>query len=171
MSQYSDESHAVARAINAGEGRPKPAHWQGQYNSGYRESRVNDSDVLTGIERLLGDSMARSLIHRSLTEPQWLILVAKYSGEQKDQVKAIDRLATLLSGKAGPKNRRVWVSCWAVPAMQIRYGKQVIDWDGEATPDRTLSHWRADVRKQLTAHMENAMSHLAHVLKNAGLIA
>lgn len=170
MSQYRDESHAVVRAVNAGEGRPKPAQWQDQYTSGYRESSPMDVDVLAGVDKLLGDSMTRALIRRSLSDPQWQVMLAVYSGNQADQVSAVDRLAGIVGTKAGPRNRRIWIGCWAVPALQLKYGKALIDWDGNATPDGTLKDWRNKIRKELDKHRADAFCHLRRVLADAGLI-
>lgn len=171
MSQYRDSTHAIIRALNAGQGRPKPAQWQEQYSSGYRESQINSADILTGMDRLLADSMARALIHRALTLPQWLVLVVMYSSDEQERVSAVDKLAGLVGTNAGPRNRRIWIGCWAMPALQMKYGKQAIDWDANATPETTLNNWRREIRKELERHRESACAHLTHVLRHADLIA
>lgn len=169
MSQYRDEQQAVVRAVNAGEGRPKPAQWQGLYVAGYRESSVGDSDLLEGIDKLLADSMARALIHRALPHDQWLLMIAMYSGNESEQIGAIDNLARTIESLAGPRNRRVWIACHVSKAMAQKYGRTSYDWDGNATAESTLRRWRTDIHKRLEIIRSAAFSHLRIVLKDAGL--
>lgn len=165
MTQYRDEAHAVSRAINCGEGKPKPALWQSQYSSGYQVSAAADCDHLAGIDKLLGDSMTAARIKRSLPAVQFDVLVAKYSGSDKDQIAAINRLAGAMDTRMGPHSRILAAGSWAA----VKYRGPVKNWDMQEVTDKTLRQWRREAHKWLAGLHESALASLADVLKEKGL--
>ncbi len=173
MSTYRDEQHAAVRAMSVDAvSTGASSSWQKQYSPGFVESetaRPADCDSLNKIDRLLQDSMTRSLIHKAVTEPQWLVLVALYSTEDRDRVGACERLAGLVVTPGDALFRGMAVGTWAFRHIR-KEAKNVSAWDLNGTPERTLRRWRKDIRDQLDGWRKDAMTHLQHVFKDAGLI-
>lgn len=166
MSQYRDEGHAVARAINAGEGCPVPAKWQSQYTAGYRESAMGDSDALMGIDRLLADSMTHALIRRSLPAEQYLVLVLRYSGNEPARVQAVRGLMPAVGTNSGPNSRALSIGAWACPALK----QPAHNWDQQDASDRTLQAWRAEIKRTLDKLHGEAMAAVRQALKAGEVI-
>lgn len=169
---YRDERHGVVRAIGVDAvSTCSRAGWQGQYQSSFLDGMVPRGEVvqLSAPDRLLQDSMTRALIHRVLPEEQWLALVAMYSQDGREQVAAVQKLATLVGTNAGPLFKRWCVGCWALPALR-REAKQVRDLDQDGTPDRTLRDWRKKIQAQLNDWRTQAFAHLTRVMSDAGLV-
>jgi hypothetical protein len=163
--QYRDEAHAVVRAMNAGEGRPKPALWQMQYTSGYRESAVDDLAFLTGMEKLLADSMCHRLIRKTLTPPQYYVLVLKYSGNEGDRIKALKSLLPLIGTQAGPQSKALSIGAWA------GYKSPNANYDQQDAADSTIRGWRMQIKRELDKLHGDAFTRLADAMKGAGLIS
>lgn len=177
----------MVRAINAGEGSPTPAKWQGQYTAGYRESRLSDCDQLIGIDRLLADSMTRARLHRLLTREQFFVVLIRYGSPKAtddkknpilftpEQQDAVCELALKVGTNAGTLFRRHAITSWALPAavkeaeerMDI---KGVYNWDGQDVTDTTLRRWRSAIRTQLREWLDKAFQVALPELIAAGLV-
>ena len=166
MSQYRDEQHAVVRAINSGEGKPKSAAWQRQYMAGYRISSPTDCDILAGVERLLADTATHATMRRFLSDRQYNTLVVRYSGNDRDQIAAMKALAATVGTNAGPNCKALAVGSWAMPA----YKSAASNWDQQDVSDRTLRQWRRDIHKELQTLHDEAFVILAEVFKELGKI-
>ncbi|MGL1080463.1 hypothetical protein ACSTLI_23220, partial [Vibrio parahaemolyticus] len=70
-------------------------------------------------------------LHRELQahEPEWRVLQALYATPETVRGEAIDRLAALTRAPGGYCCRRVWIGCWASPALAQKYGTKTLDWD------------------------------------------
>lgn len=162
--QYRNESHAVVRAMNAGEGRPKPALWQMQYTAGYRESAAGDADFLAGMEKLLADSMTHALIRKSLTAEQYAVLVLRYSGNEGDRIKALKSLLPVVGTPAGPQSKALSIGTWA------GYKCPNANYDQQDAADSTIRGWRMQIKRTLDKLHGDAFARLADALKEAGLV-
>lgn len=167
MSQYRDEGQAVARAMNAGEGKPASAKWQSQYTAGYRESPANDCDPLAGMDRLLADSMAHALIRRTVTADQYLVLVLRYSGDERARILALQGLLPAVGSNAGPQTRAVAIGAWAGYQQQLPAGT---DYDGKGAADSTVRGYRMQIKRHLDGLHKAAFDRLAEAMKAAELV-
>lgn len=173
MPTYRDEQHATVRAmsVDAVSTCASPS-WQKHHRPGFVESetsRPTECDQLGPVDRLLQDSMTRSLIHQSVNERQWLVLVALYAAQDRDRVQACERLAELVTCPGDALFRGMAVGTWAFRHIRGE-ARNVNTWDLNGTPERTLRRWRKDVQDQLESWRKDAMTHLQRVFKDAGLI-
>lgn len=166
MNQYSNEGQAVARAMNAGEGKPTPAKWQSQYTAGYRETPANDCELLTGMDRLLADAMTNSCLHRALTDTHYQVLVLRYSADEPARVKAVRALMAVVGTNSGPNSRALSIGAWASKA----YKEPARNWDQQDVSDRTLQAWRSEIKKTLDRLHGEAMTAAHQALRETGKI-
>lgn len=167
MSQYRDEGQAVARAMNAGEGKPVPAKWQSQYTAGYRESTMGDADPLMGIDRLLADSLTHALIRRTVSAEQYLVLVLRYSGDERARLLALKSLLPVVGSNAGPQTRAVAVGAWAGYQQQLPAGT---DYDGGSAAESTVRGYRMQIKRHLDGLHKAAFERLSDAMKSADLV-
>lgn len=167
MGQYRDESHAATRAVNAGQGRPNPAQWQGLYVAGYRESPAVDSDLLEGIDKMLGDSMTHALMHKALSDAQYQVVVLKHCGHDQDRIRAVKYLAGVVGTKAGHTCKLIAVGSWAIKGYNAPASA---NWDQQDVTDRTLRGWRKQIHDELKELYGLAMGNLRGIFADAGLI-
>lgn len=167
MTQYRDESHAVVRALNCGEGRPNSSVWQRQYASGYRESSDWTVDQLGPMDRLMGDAMTHALIRRVTSAEQYLTLVLRYSGDERARIEALKALVLAVRTPAEANTRAIAIGAWAGYRSQLPAGT---DYDGKGVTPSTVRGYRMQIRKQLAGWHESAMSAIAQALQEAELI-
>jgi hypothetical protein len=165
--QYRDEAHAVARALNAGEGRPVPAKWQQQYMAGYRETPADETDFLSGMEKLLADSMANATIRRALTAEQYSVLVLRYAGNERERITALRALAQAVGTNAGATCRLMAIGAWAGYQSAL---PTHTNYDQQRAAESTIRGWRWQIKKALDKMHADAMGRLGEVLKASGLI-
>lgn len=168
---YRDEKHAAVRAMGVdGISTCARAAWQAKYQANFMDGVIDRSgtESLSVADRLSQDAMTRAMMHRILPEPQWLALLAMYSRDDAERKRAVLRLEQWVGTNAGPLYRRWCVSVWALPQLR-RGARQVNDWDGNGTPDRTLRDWKKKIHAQLDTWCASAFAHLERVLEEAGL--
>lgn len=165
--QYRDEGQAVARAVNSGEGKPKPASWQDQYSAGYPEAVTSGADHLTGIDRLLADTTTHAALHAALCSRHYDVLVLRYSGDDKARIKALMALMAVVGTNSGPKSRALSIGAWASPAA---LKQPPHNWDQQDVSERTLQEWRAQIKKALDKLHGEAMTAAQALLMEKGKI-
>ena len=165
--QYRDEVHATVRALNCGEGRPKVAVWQQQYQAGYRESSPVDYEHLTAVEKLMGDAMTHALIRRAVTAEQYLALVLRYSGDEAARINALKLLMSVIKSPAGETTKALAIGAWAGFRSQSAAGT---DWDGQGAAQSTVRGWRMQIRRDLSALHDAALERISRALTDGGLI-
>lgn len=172
MSVYRDEDHAVRRAMSVDLlAAPEPAHWQKLYRPGFVEhesSRPAGGAQLSRTEMRDQDTITRSLIHRAVSERQWLVLTALYAVSDKERLAACESLAAEIESPADPLFRGMAVGTWAF--HHLKKVAVVTEWSLAEVPERTLRRWRKDIRDQLDGWRKDALTHLQRVLSDAGLI-
>lgn len=161
---YKDESHAVVRALNCGEGRPTPAKWQSQYSSGYRESYIT-GESMTAAERLLADSMTHSLLHKALSADHYNVLMLKYSGDDAARIKALQALIPVVGTEAGPASKALSIGAWA------GYKTPCANYDQQQAAESTIRGWRNTIRRRLNKLREEALTAAAVALSLSGKLS
>jgi len=164
---YRDESHAVVRALNCGEGRPTAAFWQQQYQAGYRESSPTDCLHLTAGEKLLGDAMTHALIRRTVSPEQYLALVLRYSGDEAARIQALKVLMSVVQSPAGEATKALAIGAWAGYRSQLPAGT---DFDAKGVAPSTVRGYRMQIRRQLSALHDGAMTEISKALAASGLV-
>lgn len=164
--QYRNESQAVARALNAGEGKPTPALWQQQHSSGYRVSLPDDCDHLVGCDRLLADAMTHATLHRALSKPLYNVLVLRYSGDERARIEALKALVSVVGTNAGPQSKALSIGAWASPVHK----SPAANYDQQDVSDRTLQAWRQQIKREMDELHREAMTAAQMALREAGLI-
>ena len=168
MTQYRDEAHAVVRALNCGEGRPKAAVWQQQYVAGYRESSDCTIDQLGPMDRLLGDAMAHALIRRVTGPEQYLTLVLRYSGDERARIHALRVLISAVKADSlGDEAKALAIGAWAGYRSSLPAGA---DLDAKGRSQSTIRGHRMQVRRQLAGWHDAAMAAIAKAMQENGLI-
>lgn len=166
VTQYRDESHAVVRALNCGEGRPVPAKWQQQYTSGYRESHPVETDQMEIMDRLLADAMAHSLIRRHLTADQYAVLVLRYSGDEKARISALRSLLPVVGTNAGINTKAIAIGAWAGYRQVLPAST---NYDATPAADSTIRTYRMLIKRSLNTIHEQAMNRVREILRAGGL--
>jgi len=176
---YRDEQQAVIRALNPPMG-PKAASWQGQYQAGFVESESSRPIPCAqlGRERVDQECSARARIHANLAEPQWYALLARYSSDKKEQVRAVEFLAPFLKGAAGPRLREQIVILWAMPYYggddkrdeKGRFKPELFDIDGTGETKEVIVSRAKVLRRQLNILHDTALDIVAQVFKETGLM-
>lgn len=168
---YRDEQHAVIRAMTIDAITScKPAQWQQQYSSGYVEDlthKHSDLERLTITERLTQDSMTRAKIHRAVSKGSFLAIVAKYSADDNERVKAINELANLLDTKATEKVRRLIIWMWACVAIRRGMKTQIAETQEQSRI--TFYNRRREIFKQLNDWEKQAVTDASVVLSGVCL--
>lgn len=170
MGIYRDVGHVIARvmSIDTIDGTKKAA-WQQQYQSGFPESR-HGGEGLSEQERLTQDSMTRAALHRELPELAWQVLVAKYSINDVEVIRAVHWLVPRVACPAHHLFRMKCVTAWAIPRRLPDAFYQLQTWDADGTPEGTLRRWRSTMRQWLEAQVSDAFRQAGPVLEFRGLI-
>ena len=146
---YRDVAHVVARvmSIEAIDGTSKPS-WQSRYVSGWPEVR-SGGESLSDAERLAQDSMTRAVLHRELPAAAWNVLMAKYSINDHEVVRAVQWLTSRVESPAHHLFKMKCTTAWAIPKRLPSEFYVLHTWDADGVPESTLRRWRVVTRRWL----------------------
>lgn len=172
---YRSEQHAVIRAITSGQqGNIKAQAWQQLAESGWPEEETKmpeRCERLSAAERLTQDAMTYAKARRELQvrhRLEWLVLVAKYSTDERERDDAIAELAAHLQS---PAKKYATTAALIRSCVSEAYRRMIdhhTDTDYGAARS-TWRRWRGLIREQLRDLEDAAVSRLHVGLQGYGV--
>ena len=172
---YRSEQHAVIRAITSGQqGNIKAQAWQQLAESGWPEEETKmpeRCERLSAAERLVQDAMTYAKARRELLARhrlEWLVLVAKYSTDERERDDAIAELAARLESPA----KKYVAKAELIRCCVSEAHKRAVDARTDADYGAARSTWRrwlGKMREQLRELEYAAVSRLHVGLQGYGV--